>query len=129
MPNLALFKAFVADLPWGDLRAMRHVRCLGGGFAGLLLGLAAVAHAQTAGDPSAGLVPPWASTLVHEGGLPSALLVLGWWAKGITLKGIPVTASLSDEDRALFRRGLRAIEHAQGTDSEDDLKPEPGVKA
>lgn len=109
-------------------RVTRYLRCLGGSLAGLLLGVAAVAHAQAGPDPSAGLVPPWASTLVHEGGLPGALLVLGWWAKGIALKGIPVTASLSDDDRAMVRRGLRALERQVGTDESDDPKPVPGAK-
>ena len=115
----------------GKVSYTRHLACAGGALAGLVLGLAAVAHAQT-GDPGAAssaleqLAPPWAVAVVHDLGLPGALLVLGWWTRGVTLKGIPVVVSLSAEDRAELRRGRRAVER-HVSDPSDSSEPAPGA--
>lgn len=119
---------------------MKHLHCAFGGLAGLVLGLAVVAHAQgnpdvVAAAPSLldSVLPPAAVALVRELGLPGVLLVLGWWARGTTLKGVPIVITLagplqvelSEPQLTAIRRTVRRALHSEDTEPDSD---EPEVK-
>lgn len=102
----------------------RHTTCTLGALLGLVVGLAAVAHAQDPTDVVALADPSGLSTLVElvsGGGLPAVLAVLGWLAGrwgGIPVAPLTITVQLSPEDRAELKRARRALEKADD-DSED----------
>ena len=57
--------------------------------------------------------------LVRGGGLPLVLAYLAWWARGALGAGVPLVVQLHPDDRALFRRGIRAVEKDENSESSD----------
>lgn len=107
---------------------MRHgLRCLSWSGVAAVLGFAIVAHGQDPAQAAASAGDPAVSTLidlVSGGGLPAVLALLAWWARGALGAGVPLVVQLHPDDRALLRKGIRAIERADNDDS-DDPTPRP----